>query len=172
MFLMDPPPGWINLTDCVDFDCTGPENMMLSFRDGLTQSGTTSISELPSLPFDIISDNPGYNTAMTTCTRQLTWNANVCTGDDKVMLVFESLDADKMDRSVQPVYLTQPDTPNNNDLKVKLNSFMDHVWDGFYTGQKRLLRFPVILQANTGNFHVIEYTGTPPLSQLFELYYT
>ena len=49
---------------------------------------------------------------------------------------------------------------------------MDHVWDGFYTGQKRLLRFPVLVRVNTGNFHLIEYTGTPPLSQLFELYAT
>lgn len=49
---------------------------------------------------------------------------------------------------------------------------MDHIWDGFYTGQKRLTRFPVIALANTGNFHIIEYTGTPPLTQLFELYGT
>lgn len=49
---------------------------------------------------------------------------------------------------------------------------MDHVWDGFYTGQKRLTKFPVVIQANTGAFHTIEYTGTPPLKQLFELYAT
>ena len=30
----------------------------------------------------------------------------------------------------------------------------------------------MLAQANTGNFHIIEYTGTPPLSQLFELYGT
>ena len=47
---------------------------------------------------------------------------------------------------------------------------MDHIWDGFYTGQKRLQRFPVLVRANTGNFHNIDYTGTPPLSQLFEIY--
>lgn len=49
---------------------------------------------------------------------------------------------------------------------------MDHVWDGFYTGQTRLLRFPVLARVNTAKFHVIEYTGTPPLKQLFELYGT
>lgn len=36
MFLMDPPEGWANLTDCVEFPCTAPENMLLSFVDGLT----------------------------------------------------------------------------------------------------------------------------------------
>ncbi len=49
---------------------------------------------------------------------------------------------------------------------------MDHVWDGFYTGQKRLLRFPAIVEANTDKYHTITYTGTPPLSQMFELYGT
>ena len=92
------------------------------------------------MPFDIISDNPGLNGALTKCTHQATWNAQVCTGDDMAILEFESLDGDRMDRSVQPVYLTQPPSA----LKIKLNSFMDHVWDGFYTGQKRLLRFPVL----------------------------
>lgn len=95
------------MTDCVDFDCTGPENVLLSFVDGLTQSGTTSISALPSLPFDIISKNPGFNDALTGCTLNTNWNANVCTGDDMALLEFESLDADKLDRSVQPVYISQ-----------------------------------------------------------------
>ena len=42
------------------------------------------------------------------------------------------------DRSVQPVIITNDATGYSN----KLNSMMDHVWDGFYTGQKRLSRFP------------------------------
>lgn len=36
---------------------------------------------------------------------------------------------------------------------------MDHVWDGFYTGQKRMTRFPVIIKADEK--YVISYTGTP-----------
>ena len=50
---------------------------------------------------------------------------------------------------------------------MKLNSFMGHVLDGYFTGQKR---FPVLAQVNTGNFHVIENIGTPLLRKLFELY--
>lgn len=37
---------------------------------------------------------------------------------------------------------------------------MDHVWDGFYTGQKRMSRFPVLIE--TGFNYDIYYTGTPP----------
>lgn len=47
---------------------------------------------------------------------------------------------------------------------------MDHVWDGFYTGQKRLSRFIAVVRTDTTDFTNIEFTGTPPLSQLYELY--
>jgi hypothetical protein len=56
------------------------------------------------------------------------------------MLVFESLDADNEDRELQPVDITASTGYNN-----KLNSFMDHGWDGFYTSQKRLQRFPAMI---------------------------
>lgn len=153
LFIMDPPRGWANLTDCVEFPCTAPENLLLQFRDSIHFATGTTIAELPSsVPFDIISDNPGYNGAFSHCTKSTNWNANVCTGDDMALLVFESLDPDKYDRSVQPVYITQEDVAN---LRIKLNSFMDHVWDGFYTGQTRLLRFPAVVQSNIAKFHII-----------------
>lgn len=44
---------------------------------------------------------------------------------------------------------------------------MDHIWDGFYTGQTRLSRFP--LQVENDKDYTIEYTGTPPGKQRFEL---
>ena len=45
---------------------------------------------------------------------------------------------------------------------------MDHVWDGFYTGQKRLSRFPV--QIETDVDYLITMTGTPPNSMRFGLF--
>lgn len=49
---------------------------------------------------------------------------------------------------------------------------MDHVWDGFYTGQLRLSRFPSILEIDATNqrTYTISYTGTPPGSQRFTLH--
>ena len=168
LYLMDPPEEWVDPTDCVGFVCTGPQNVLLSFKEHVNQTGTTSI-KFPPKPFDIISDNPGFNTALSSsCNLVPSWNANNCTGDDMALLQFESLDPDRLDRSVQPVYVSQ----GENNLKIKLNSFMDHIWDGFYTGQKKLLRFPALVKVNTDNFHIIKYEGTPPLNQLFELYGT
>jgi len=55
---------------------------------------------------------------------------------------------------VQPVIIT-----NSDGYRNVLNSFMDHMWDGFYTGQVRLSRFPS--QILTGKSYTITYTGTP-----------
>lgn len=67
------------------------------------------------------------------------WNAYVCATDGLGILLFESNDPDKFDRSMQPVYLRM-----NGDIahQNKLNMYMDHVWDGFYSGQIRRSRFP------------------------------
>ena len=52
-----------------------------------------------------------------------------------------------------------------------LNTFMDHVWDGFYTGELRLSRWPALVQtsSNNGAYYSISYSGTPPGKQRFRL---
>jgi hypothetical protein len=57
-------------------------------------------------------------------------NAYVCKADKMGVLLFESQDEDKLDRSMQPIYVKKQGTKMENNL----NAFMDHVWDGFYTG--------------------------------------
>ena len=52
-------------------------------------------------------------------------------------------------------------------MSNKLNAYMDHVWDGFYTGQKRLQKFPAIMDGEKGFVYNITYTGTPPKNQRF-----
>jgi len=44
---------------------------------------------------------------------------------------------------------------------------MDHVWDGFYTGQVRLSRFPAQIE-NDKDYNVL-FTGTPPGKLRFKL---
>lgn len=44
---------------------------------------------------------------------------------------------------------------------------MDHVWDGFYTGQLRLSRFPA--QIETGQDYTVNMAGTPPKKMRFNL---
>jgi len=72
-------------------------------------------------------------------------------------MVFESRDGDKRDRSSQPIWINS--TTEGSTFYNKLNAFMDHVWDGFYTGQLRLQKFPTLIDTTYDyNFY---YSGTP-----------
>lgn len=55
-------------------------------------------------------------------------NSAICGSLDWALVQFESLDSDKLDRSVQPVFVKR----ENTSFKNKLNSFMDLGRNGFY----------------------------------------
>lgn len=105
------------------------------------------------------------------CTRIAFWEAYYCEYDYLDVLMFESLDSDSMDRALQPItikgYNKQGDnswTPNS--FSNTLNAFMDHIWDGFYTGQRRVARFPSIVGVEpfeaTTLMYEIEMTSSAP----------
>lgn len=73
-------------------------------------------------------------------------------------------DDDWEDRGVTPVYLSCDETGYTN----KLNSHMDHTWDGFYTGQKHKQQFQPLLYTNDVNY-TIEYASTPFKKMRYEL---
>lgn len=54
-------------------------------------------------------------------------------------------------------------------MKNKVNAYMDHVWDGFYAGQVRTSRYPVVVDAKRGHQYDVEYTGNTPKNQTFTL---
>lgn len=54
-------------------------------------------------------------------------------------------------------------------MENKLNSVMDHVWDGFYTGQVRLSRFHSIFQGDAGAVYDLNFTATPAKNFRFTL---
>jgi len=66
---------------------------------------------------------------------------------------------------MQPIYIAKQGT----DMSNKLNSYMDHMWDGFYTGQVRMSRFPAVFEASAGAVYDITMTGTPAKKMLFRL---
>jgi hypothetical protein len=80
--------------------------------------------------------------------------------------LFESQDEDKFKRMITPIYVISQNLTAIN----KLNTFMDHIWDGFYTGQLRMSRWPALIQTGSSNFvYQLNYTGTPPSKQRFSL---
>jgi ribosomal protein L25 (general stress protein Ctc) len=54
-------------------------------------------------------------------------------------------------------------------MNSKLNSFMDHVWDGFYSGQVRESRFPAVVYAPKGSVYNLTFSGSPAKKMRFEL---
>lgn len=66
------------------------------------------------------------------------------------ILVWESEDPDKIDRSIQPIYIR---TEGKEDQSNKLNSYMDHNCDSFYNSQQRISRFPGIVYAGPSTFN-------------------
>ena len=79
------------------------------------------------------------------------------------MMMFESLDDDAWDRALQPIFLLNEETGFNNTL----NAMMDHIWDTFYTGQRRMARFPTALA--TGQDYTLEFSSTPAKKMRFNL---
>jgi hypothetical protein len=66
---------------------------------------------------------------------------------------------------MQPVYVQL----QGSDMNNKLNSFMDHGWDGFYTSQKRLSRFIAVVDGEPGMVYNITFTGSPAKKFRFRL---
>lgn len=111
----------------------------------------------------MIANNSGFAPYIKYCNPEEISNAYICEASKLGVMLFESNDFDNMDRSMQPIYLKRQGTGMEN----KLNAMMDHVWDGFYTGQKRLQRFPTIIQGDRGVVYDLNFTGSPAKNMRF-----
>jgi hypothetical protein len=155
-YLFDPPQGWANIKDCGEFPCTAPHNAVIKM-DGVTQNGSVTPASLPDkTTMQILPNNPDTSQYIINCTAVAAWNGFICENINIAQLMLESLDSDKEDRTISPIYIMGKDSSFNSTL----NSFMDHCWDGHYTCQKRLSRFPSMVVTN--KTYEIYYTGTPP----------
>ena len=165
LFKFDSPSqGWANLADCGTFTCTGLYNVLVHMENPKF-SGTPKVFGLPG-SFQVTSNNRESTSAQVIplCFEKEEWNAYMCRNEDMGVLLFESQDADRMDRNAQPIYIIDEERGFNN----RLNAYMDHGWDGAYTSQKREQRFPTMIDVSRN--YTIEYTGTPPQKQRFSLH--
>jgi len=161
-WLMPPPNAWANVKDCGEFPCTAPLNVLFTFED---TTFTGSKPRWSSKDFQIIANNSGFAPYIETCEPAVDMNAYVCKADKLGVLLFESEDEDKVDRSLQPIYVAKQGTEMSN----KLNSMMDHVWDGFYSGQIRMSRFGSVFEGSRRSVYDLTFTGTPAKKMRFML---
>ncbi|CDW80878.1 ipt tig domain containing protein [Stylonychia lemnae] len=166
--LYTPPDMWTTLDGCGDYPCTGPSNALLLF-EGATFSGTIKPKDTYKT-FQIIPNNKATVQGYSNCVNYPAWNANHCTSDNLGVLLFESTDDDRYKRMISPIYIVC----NQTNSKNTLNTFSDHLWDGFYTSQLRLARWPTIIETGQANgtykTYDIRYSGTLPSNQRFSLF--
>jgi len=91
-FLEKPNPDWANPTDCGDFPCTGPNQMVFDFT-GNTYTGsvtpTTAFAD-----FVMVPNDPTVGGTYPSCTERPEQQSLHCQIDNVGKLVFESLDDD------------------------------------------------------------------------------
>jgi hypothetical protein len=106
MFQFDSPdPELVNPDDCGVFMCTGLYQVLAKFEN-------TVYSGIP-MPFGMkknfqVTGNNKESVSsqvVPTCKEKFDWNAYMCDTDDLGVLLFESQDEDRMDRSSQPLYI-------------------------------------------------------------------
>jgi len=148
----DPSRGEIGIDNCGGWYCSGLRNIIVKDKDG-TVTGS---------PKTLLPNNAGVVKEADNCNIHTGMNGYSCEGLDWGLLTFASQDVDKLTRLISPINLTRDDGFRND-----LNSYMDHVWDGFYTGLKRLSQFHSIVQ--TGKDYLVSYRGTIPNRMRFQL---
>ena len=161
-YLYDPPAGWADINDCGAFPCTAPKNLIIKFVN--SSASGANIPDIDSIQtggvdFVILPDNYDAVSYLDNCTRVSAWNGYKCYNNKIGQIMFESLDSDKYDRTVSPINIVENST-GSLGFNNTLNSFMDHCRGGDYTCQKRLSRFPSLVQLDKK--YEIYYTGTPP----------
>jgi len=156
-YLFTPPNEWAVVDDCGQFPCTGPLNSLIQF-----ERSTFAGSILPlrtESNFQIIAANDENSGNFPTCKKVADWNGYYCNNENFAIITWESLDEDKLTRIITPIEIIGMNLTTRNVI----NTFMDHMWDGFYTSMKRLSRWVSIIQAGNGMMYELVYKGTPPL---------
>jgi hypothetical protein len=161
--LFTPPNAWAVLDDCGQFPCTGPLNTLIKFERS-TFAGKIKPLRTES-NFQIIAANDENSGNFPSCKKVTDWNGYYCTNENFAMITWESLDEDKLTRIITPIEVIGMNLTTRNVI----NTFMDHMWDGFYTSMKRLSRWVSIIQAGNGMMYELNYKSTPPLRQRFNL---
>ena len=130
-----PSPSWISPKYCGESQCSGLYNVLVKDLDG-TLLGAPGVL----LPKET---NEQFIPAFK-C-QDIGSNSLSCDGSSFSMFLIDSLDKDKMSRSLAPVYLEN----QAFGLKKTLNGFMDHFYNMYSIYSFRYNRFPSVVSLNT-----------------------
>lgn len=103
---------------------------MYSFKNSKIKGSTPGSVDAD---FQIIANNKEFSPYVDGCSLEADQNAYFCQTKTLGVMLIDSLDGDRVDRTVSPLYIRKQGTLMNNTL----NTMMDHTWDSFYSGQIR-----------------------------------
>lgn len=171
-FIPDPDKSLIKVEDCGTWVCTGLENVLIVDTDGSFTGGSQGGA--------IISNNPGVANS-DVCSLNTEMNSYFCqysatSRDYYQLLVIESQDSDKFNRTFSPINITNYAAATNfnsfldsigtkTGFRNDLNNYRDFSWTGFYKDQTRLSRFATLIY--TGQYYNVTTTGTAPTKLQF-----
>ena len=168
VYMYDPDPLWININQCVNWNCTGPLNVLISDLDG-------SLTHYDHGGW-VIPNNPQIAKSGI-CTYYLAQNAYYCknlANDANYYeeLIFESLDSDYNTRIFSPINISSyPSGYFTNvagsDYYNSLSNYMDFTYDEYYSNLQRTSRFASIVWS--GQYYNISSTGQLPGAMKFRL---
>ncbi|CAI2373695.1 unnamed protein product [Moneuplotes crassus] len=160
-------PAWAILKACGSFPCTGIENAVYKF-EGTTFTGTNKPSYSDSA-FQIIPDNSEAADHITGCSKLAGWNGYLCKNEKIAQLLMESMDADTEERTISPINYFGIDrsTGLRTSFNNTMNSFKDHCCDDHYACQKRLSRFPGLIELDKK--YEVYFKGTTPGNTRYEI---
>ena len=163
-WIEEPDPDWASEIpaespdNCGNWPCTAPINVVLKFKK-------FSVDDSAEFSYQIISNNPFAAPSFDGCFDSMLadWNAYECIQVDggeamQSVLIFDGMNTQNVvleERELQPVYVYGIEHSYENAI----NSMMDHGWDGGYSSQKRLQRFPIMVEA--GKDYTVDTNGTP-----------
>lgn len=100
-----PPKAWAVIDDCGEFPCTGPLNVLYSFKKSTWTPAAPSALSGGGVNFQLIANNPGLAPYVAGCSSAPQSNAYYCEAKSLGILLFGSLDEDRKDRMVAPVHV-------------------------------------------------------------------
>ena len=132
----EPDPLWISPKYCGSMQCTGLKNFMIRDLTGslftkpsvLMPVWNNSIEKIENCQFLGTNNNSGL----------------LCDGLNFAGLIIDSLDKDKMTRSLAPVIIENKDI----GFKSQINGFMDHFYNLYSVYSYRYNRFPANVRVN------------------------
>jgi hypothetical protein len=96
-WMMTPLEKWAIIKDCGEFPCTGPLNALFDFVGSVFEGD--NIPTYAAAEFQVIADNEGFAPYVENCQYYLELNGYACNNNNLGVLIFESEDTDKWDRS-------------------------------------------------------------------------